>query len=131
VAGFLFFFIQFFNATLGYKEITSAGDAVAALKKTLQARAEVFRDGRWCVVSATEVVPGDMVKLASGSAIPADCRRARALSTQGVLGIAVDESSYPEIACIIRFGIALTRQEEKTPAQGLLSCCLPKTNSEV
>jgi len=67
-------FIQFFNATLGYKEITSAGDAVAALKKTLQARAEVFRDGRWCVVSATEVVPGDMVKLASGSAIPADCR---------------------------------------------------------
>ena len=67
-------FIQFFNATLGYKEITSAGDAVAALKKTLQARAEVFRDGRWCVVAAADVVPGDMVKLASGSAIPADCR---------------------------------------------------------
>ena len=67
-------FIQFFNATLGYKEITSAGDAVAALKRSLQTRAEVFRDNRWMVISAVEVVPGDMVKLASGSAVPADCR---------------------------------------------------------
>jgi len=36
--------------------------------------ATVKRDGKWQEINATLVVPGDMVLLASGSAIPADCR---------------------------------------------------------
>merc|ERR1719298_284309 len=32
------------------------------------------RDGKWQVIDGTTVVPGDMVLLASGSAMPADCR---------------------------------------------------------
>jgi H+-transporting ATPase len=66
--------IQFANASIGYYEITKAGDAVDALKKSLKPRATVFRDGKWSDINATIVVPGDMVLLASGSAIPADCR---------------------------------------------------------
>jgi H+-transporting ATPase len=38
--------IQFTNASIGYYEITKAGDAVAALKKALKATATVKRDGR-------------------------------------------------------------------------------------
>jgi magnesium-transporting ATPase (P-type) len=38
-------FIQFANASIGYYEITKAGDAVAALKSQLQAKATVKRDG--------------------------------------------------------------------------------------
>ncbi|RYG70090.1 plasma-membrane proton-efflux P-type ATPase [archaeon] len=65
--------IQFVNASLGYYEITKAGDAVAALKASLKPLATVKRDGKWKNIDAAEVVPGDMVLLASGSAVPADC----------------------------------------------------------
>ncbi len=65
--------IQFINAGLGYYEITKAGDAVAALKKSLKPLATVKRDGKWSNIDAAEVVPGDLVLLAAGSAIPADC----------------------------------------------------------
>jgi H+-transporting ATPase len=66
--------IQFANASIGYYEITKAGDAVAALKKSLKPIATVKRDGVFVNIDATLVVPGDLVLLASGSAIPADCR---------------------------------------------------------
>merc|ERR1719482_124049 len=67
-------FINFANASIAFYEITKAGDAVDALKKSLKPKATVKRDGKWQVINATFVVPGDMVLLASGSAIPADCR---------------------------------------------------------
>lgn len=67
-------FIQFSNAIIGYYEITKAGDAVAALKSKLKAKATVKRDGVWTNVPARDVVPGDLVLLAAGSAVPADCR---------------------------------------------------------
>jgi len=66
--------IQFANASIGFYEITKAGDAVAALKKSLKPTATVKRDGKFSVIDAALVVPGDLVLLGSGSAIPADCR---------------------------------------------------------
>jgi len=65
--------IQFINASLGFYEIVKAGDAVAALKSSLKPKATVKRDGKWVEMDARIVVPGDLVLLASGSAIPADC----------------------------------------------------------
>lgn len=65
--------IQFINASLGYYEVVKAGDAVAALKKSLKPLATAKRDGKWANIDAGTVVPGDLVLLASGSAIPADC----------------------------------------------------------
>jgi len=50
-----------------------AGNAVAALKASLKPAATVKRDGRWQTLDASRVVPGDLVLLASGSAVPADC----------------------------------------------------------
>ena len=70
----ILFFILFANASIGFYEITKAGDAVAALKKSLKPTATVKRDGKFAVIDATYVVPGDLVLLGSGSAIPADCR---------------------------------------------------------
>lgn len=66
--------IQFANASIAFYETTKAGDAVAALKASLRPEATVKRDGKWKNIDASLVVPGDMVLLASGSAIPADCR---------------------------------------------------------
>jgi len=67
-------FIQFANAGIAFYEIGKAGDAVEQLKKSLKAKAVVCRDGTWQTIDQEFVVVGDMVKLASGGAVPADCR---------------------------------------------------------
>lgn len=67
-------FIQFANAGIAFYETTKAGDAVAALKASLKPEATAKRDGKWTKMNASHLVPGDLVLLASGSAIPADCR---------------------------------------------------------
>lgn len=67
-------FIQFANASISFYETTKAGDAVAALKSSLKPLATCKRDGKWVVMNAALLVPGDTVLLGSGSAIPADCR---------------------------------------------------------
>jgi H+-transporting ATPase len=62
------------NACLGYYETTKAGDAVAALKASLKPTAICFRDGVWDnQFDARLLVPGDLVELSSGAAVPADC----------------------------------------------------------
>jgi len=70
----ILFAIQFANASIGFYEINKAGDAVAALKQSLKPSATVKRDGNFIVMDATLLVPGDLVLLGSGSAVPADCR---------------------------------------------------------
>jgi H+-transporting ATPase len=67
-------FIQLGNASIGYYETAKAGDAIAALKASLKPEATVKRDGKWANIDARMIVPGDLVLLAAGSAIPADCR---------------------------------------------------------
>lgn len=66
--------IQFINASISFYETNKAGNAIAALKNSLKPQATCKRDGSWQVIDARLVVPGDMVLLGSGSAIPADCR---------------------------------------------------------
>lgn len=67
-------FIQFANASIAFYETMKAGDAVEALKASLKPEATVKRDGKVQKIDATLLVPGDLVILGAGSAIPADCR---------------------------------------------------------
>jgi H+-transporting ATPase len=62
------------NAGVGFWEEYQAGNAIAALKKTLALRARVRRDGEWTAVAARELVPGDLVRLRLGDIVPADAR---------------------------------------------------------
>ena len=66
--------IQFTNASISFYETTKAGNAIAALKSSLKPLATCKRDGDWKEMDAALLVPGDLVLLGSGSAIPADCR---------------------------------------------------------
>lgn len=66
--------IQITNASIAFYETTKSGDAVAALKASLKPLATVKRDGEWKQIDAALLVPGDLVSLGSGSAVPADCR---------------------------------------------------------
>jgi len=65
--------IQLINAFLGWYETVKAADAVAALKASLKPLATVKRDGSWQNIDAVNLVPGDLVLLAAGSSVPADC----------------------------------------------------------
>ncbi|NHZ69774.1 MAG: plasma-membrane proton-efflux P-type ATPase, partial [Thermotogales bacterium] len=63
-----------FNAGIGFWQEYTAGNAVAALRKQLALRARVLRDGQWQAIDATQLVPGDVVRLRLGDVIPADVR---------------------------------------------------------
>ena len=61
-----------FNATLGFIQEGRAGGALAALKKRLAPTALVCRDGEWGHIPASELVPGDVIRLPLGALVPAD-----------------------------------------------------------
>lgn len=51
------------NATVGFIQEYQAGSIVEELKKSLALKAIVVRDGRVTDIDATEVVPGDVLKI--------------------------------------------------------------------
>ena len=72
------------NALIGFLQEGKAENALAAIAAMLSPQANVTRDGRRQQVPAEDLVPGDLVHLASGDKVPADLRliRARALQIQ-------------------------------------------------
>ena len=63
-----------FNAILGFFQEGRAQATLAALKARLALNAAVRRDNVWVTVPATELVPGDLVKLSVGAVVAADVR---------------------------------------------------------
>jgi H+-transporting ATPase len=61
-----------FNATLGFFQESRASAALAALKNRLAPTALVRRDGEWARLPASELVPGDAIRLSLGALVPAD-----------------------------------------------------------
>lgn len=74
------------NAVIGAYQEWKAEQSSHALRKLLQIRASVQRDGEVSEVNAEKVVPGDVVHLESGNRVPADIRL---LASHG---LEVDES---------------------------------------
>ena len=66
--------LQIINGTLGWYEDSKAADAIAALKQSAAPSANVRRDGKWVSMAARLLVSGDIVKLALGRNIPAECQ---------------------------------------------------------
>ena len=62
------------NAVVGFWEEHQAGNAIAALKARLAILAKVKRDGKWENPKASQLVPGDVVRLRLGDIVPADAR---------------------------------------------------------
>ena len=65
--------LQLLNVLVGFIEELKAGDSIAALRESLKPEATVKREGRVYNIDATTLVPGDIVCLGAGGAIPADC----------------------------------------------------------
>ncbi|MFO0586684.1 MAG: cation-translocating P-type ATPase [Polyangiaceae bacterium] len=67
------------NAFLGYYQERRAEAALDALQKLSAPAARVRRAGKVSVISAEDVVPGDLLELEAGDAIPADARLVQAI----------------------------------------------------
>jgi len=61
-----------FNSVVGFWQEFQAGNAVEALKKKLASKSRVLRDGKWQVIEAAELVPGDVIRIRLGDIVPAD-----------------------------------------------------------
>ncbi|MFJ2990790.1 HAD-IC family P-type ATPase [Collimonas sp. NPDC087041] len=61
-----------FNAALGFYQEGRAQATLDALKSRLALNATVRRDGSWSTQPASDLVPGDIVKLTLGAVVPAD-----------------------------------------------------------
>ena len=67
-------FLLVFNAILSFMQENRAQNALALLRDRLIVQTRVLRDGRWQLVPAQNLVPGDMIHLRMGDLIPADMR---------------------------------------------------------
>ena len=74
------------NAVIGFVQEVKAEQGIRSLKKMVQAKARVLRDGHEKELPSNQLVPGDIVYLAAGMRIPADIRLIY------VLDLRVDES---------------------------------------
>jgi H+-transporting ATPase len=61
-----------FNAAIGFFQESRAQATLAALKSRLSLTASVLRDHVWMTIPASELVPGDVVKLSLGGVVGAD-----------------------------------------------------------
>jgi H+-transporting ATPase len=63
-----------FNALLSFVQEQRAQGALDLLRKQLTVQSRVKRDGRWQLIAAQYLVPGDVIHLRMGDLIPADTR---------------------------------------------------------
>lgn len=63
-----------FNAGMSLWREGKARAATAALKQRLRIQSRVNRDGKWIIIPARELVPGDLVRIRIGDLLPADVK---------------------------------------------------------
>jgi Ca2+-transporting ATPase len=101
------------NAIIGYFQEFKAEEGVRALKKLLVAKARVLRNGHEKEIPGAELVPGDIVLLASGTRVPADLRLLHAIELR------IDEAMLTGESLPVEKGSMALAEEGLTPADQL------------
>ncbi len=60
------------NAVIGFWQEAKADNAIELLKKKTALKARAKRDGSWATLPASELVPGDLIRVRLGDIVPAD-----------------------------------------------------------
>jgi Ca2+-transporting ATPase len=76
------FVVVLLNATIGYVQVARAEAAVAALRAMSAADATIIRGGERRSVTATDIVPGDLLLIEEGDTIAADARLVESTALQ-------------------------------------------------
>ena len=79
--------VTLINAVIGYVQEAQAEGAIASLAKSVTTDVTVLREGQSLRIPSQDLVPGDLVLLASGDKVPADLRLLKVRSLQ------IDESA--------------------------------------
>lgn len=112
------------NAVISLSQELRAHSAVEALKQRLQVMTRTLRRGKWDMLVASELVPGDIVRLRMGDFVPADVKIVSG-------DVAVDQSSLTgesDIAAKSRGDIAFAGSlVKKGECTGVVVLTGPKT----
>ena len=76
----LILLIVILNAIMGMVQESKAEKALDALKNMSAPHARVLRDGEEKVIDASQLVPGDIIRLEAGDFVPADARLLKSVS---------------------------------------------------
>jgi len=103
------FAVVILNAIIGFIQEYKAEESVRALKKMVVPKARVVRDGKEKELNSEELVPGDMVLLASGAKVPADLRLLHTIELR------IDEAMLTGESVPAEKITTVIRQENLTP----------------
>ena len=70
------------NGVIGFLQEQKAEQALEALKAMTKPKAKVWRGGSLTEVTAEQLVPGDVIEISAGNAVPADARLLQAADLQ-------------------------------------------------
>ena len=87
------------NSVLGVFQESKAEKAIEALKEITAATSKVYRDGHLSIVRSEELVPGDIMLLEAGDAVPADGRIIESASLK-IEEAALTGESVPVNKCV-------------------------------
>jgi sodium/potassium-transporting ATPase subunit alpha len=90
--GFAIVGVIVINGCFSFWQAYRAEQALAALLQLLPQQVEVLRDGITLSIAAADLVPGDLVQLAEGAKVPADCRLIESWSLRVDLATLTGES---------------------------------------
>jgi len=66
--------LMLFNAIIGFIQESKAAKTVQALKQSLQVLVRVLRNSKWQQVLASQLVPGDIIRVRTGDFMTADAK---------------------------------------------------------
>jgi Ca2+-transporting ATPase len=88
--------IVLLNAVIGFVQEYRSEKAIEAMRKLTTPKASVIRDGKGSMISAKEVVPGDIIRLEAGDRVVADARLMKAIELRMDESVLTGESTPVE-----------------------------------
>ena len=80
--GYVILGVIFVNGVFSFWQEYRAEKTLSALRKLLPQQVKVMREGALSLLAAEQLVPGDILRLAQGDNIPADCRLVEAFGVR-------------------------------------------------
>lgn len=72
--GLIIFSLLVMNTVIGFFNENNSQKALELLKKKLEIKTSLLRDGKWSTRAARELVPGDIITVRLGDVVPADAK---------------------------------------------------------